>query len=177
MFSKMNYIISFILYFISFIVLYNIFSFLNIDEKVFFFLTPTVNTNPTINESDKPENILKAEGSSKPLKLTKPEIGRHTWALLHSMANTYPENPTEEEKEIMKKFFYGLAKSYPCKVCGGHLYKLLNKKGLKLDSRKEFIQNICEIHNIVNKVLNKTQFDCNKAFEVWNGNYSCDIYK
>ena len=152
-------IFSFIFYFFGFLIIYNILSYINFDEKVFFFLVPT----KTKKESESQENILKAEGSSKPLKLTKPEIGRHTWALLHSMANTYPENPTEEEKEIMKKFFYGLAKSYPCKVCGGHLYKLLNKKGLKLDSRKEFIQNICEIHNIVNKVLNKTQFDCNKA--------------
>ena len=166
----MPYVFSFLLYILSFIIIYNVLSYLNFDEKVFFFMTPTV--IPKKQESS--DNILKAEGSSKPLKLTKPEIGRHSWALLHSMANTYPENPTEDEKTMMKKFMYGLARSYPCKVCGGHLLKMLDKKGIKLDSKKEFGEYLCNIHNIVNKVLNKTLFDCNKTFDVWNGNYKCD---
>ena len=161
----------FFLRFFLFIMIYYILSYINLDEKVFFFLTPTF----TKKESESSENILKAEGSSKPLKLTKPEIGRHSWALLHSMANTYPEKPTEEEKNLMKKFMYGLARSYPCKVCGGHLLKMLDKKGLKIDSKNEFGEYLCNIHNIVNKVLNKEKFDCNKTFEVWNGDYKCNI--
>ena len=167
----MSTIFSFLLYFFTFIIIYSSLSYINFDEKVFFFLTPTITTKESISK----DNILTAEGSTKPLKLTKPEIGRHSWALLHSMANTYPENPTDEEKKLMKKFMYGLARSYPCRVCGGHLLKMLDKKGLKIDSRKEFGEYLCNIHNIVNKVLNKTQFDCNKTFDVWNGNYKCNI--
>ena len=169
----MNQIFSFLLYIFTFIIIYKILSFLNFDEKVFFFLTPT-NINTKIKDSEKPENILTAEGSSKPLKLTKPEIGRHSWAILHSIANGLPDNPSEEEKKLMKKFMYGLAKSYPCKVCGGHLLKMLDKKGVKINSKKEFGEYLCNIHNIVNKVLNKSEFDCNKTFDVWNGNYKCD---
>ena len=119
----MTKVFSFLIHLFSFIIIYNVLSYINFDEKVFFFLTPTI----IRKESENPDNILKVEGSSKPLKLTKPEIGRHSWALLHSMANTYPDNPTEEEKKLMKKFMYGLAKSYPCKVCGGHLLKMLDK--------------------------------------------------
>ena len=166
----MSTIFSFLLYFFTFIIIYSSLSYINFDEKVFFFLTPTITTKESISK----DNILTAEGSTKPLKLTKPEIGRHSWVLLHSMANTYPENPTDEEKKLMKKFMYGLARSYPCRVCGGHLLKMLDKKGLKIDSRKEFGEYLCNIHNIVNKVLNKTKFDCNKTFEVWNGNYKCN---
>ena len=168
----MNQILSFLLYFFSFITIYYILSILNIDEKVFFFLTPT-KIDTIIKDSEKPENILTAKDSSKPLKLTKPEIGRHTWAILHSIANALPDKPNNEEKELMKKFMYGLARSYPCKICGGHLLKMLNKKGVKINSRKEFGEYLCNIHNIVNKVLNKTDFDCNKTFEVWDGNYKC----
>ena len=165
----MNSIIYFILHIFSFILIYNICSYINLDEKIFFFLTPT-NPNNTIKTKD----ILKAEGSSKPLKLTKPEIGRRTWALLHSIANTFPENPSEKDKIMMQKFLYGLARSYPCKICGGHLIRMLNKKGIKMDNRTEFINYLCNTHNIVNKVLNKTEFDCDKAFDVWNGNYQCN---
>ena len=170
----MNSFLNFIFHIFSFIIIYNILSYINFDEKVFFFLTPTNSgTSPEIKIKD----ILKAEGSSKPLKLTKPEIGRRTWALLHSMANTFPENATEEDKNIMKKFMYGLARSYPCKVCGGHLIKMLNKKGINMNTRKDFVNYICHIHNIVNKVLNKTEFDCEKAYDIWNGNYQCNINK
>ena len=165
----MNSIIYFILHIFSFILIYNICSYINLDEKIFFFLTPT---NP--NNAIKTKDILKAEGSSKPLKLTKPEIGRRTWALLHSIANTFPENPSEKDKIMMQKFLYGLARSYPCKICGGHLIRMLNKKGIKMDNRTEFINYLCNTHNIVNKVLNKTKFDCDKAFDVWNGNYQCN---
>ena len=165
----MNSIIYFILHIFSFILIYNICSYINLDEQIFFFLTPT-NPNNTIKTKD----ILKAEGSSKPLKLTKPEIGRRTWALLHSIANTFPENPSEKDKIMMQKFLYGLARSYPCKICGGHLIRMLNKKGIKTDNRTEFINYLCNTHNIVNKVLNKTEFDCDKAFDVWNGNYQCN---
>ena len=166
----MNSIIYFILHIFSFVFLFNLFSYINLDEKVFFFLTPTKSSD--IN-SQRNKDILKAEGSSKPLKLTKSEIGRRSWALLHSMANTFPENPNEEDKNMMKKFLYGLARSYPCKVCGGHLIKMLDKKGIKMNNRNEFVNYVCNTHNIVNKVLNKTEFDCDKAFEVWNGNYKC----
>ena len=157
----MNSIIYFILHIFSYIIIYNIFSYINLDEKIFFFLTPS-----NSKENNKNKDILNAEGSSKPLKLTKPEIGRRTWALLHSITNTFPDNPSNEDKNMMKKFLYGLARSYPCKVCGGHLLKMLDKKGIKMDNKKEFINYICNIHNIVNKVLNKTQFDCDQAYNV-----------
>ena len=167
----MNSILNFLIHFFCFIIIYNLLSYINLDEKVFYFLTPTISNN---SHESKNKDILKAEGSSKPLKLTKPEIGRRTWSLLHSIGNTFPENPTEKDKNIMKKFMYGLARSYPCKVCGGHLIKMLDKKGIKMDTRKEFGNYICNIHNIVNKVLNKTEFDCDKANEVWNGTYKCN---
>ena len=163
----MNLNSSFLFHFFLFIFIYYILSYINFDSKVFFFLTPS---SPSSSIS---KDILKAEGSSKPLKLTKPEIGRRTWALLHSIANTFPEKPNEYDKNMMTKFLYGLARSYPCKVCGGHLIKMLDKKGIKMDSRDDFGNYICNIHNIVNKVLNKSQFNCNKSYEVWNGNYKC----
>ncbi len=122
----MSTIFSFLLYFFAFIIIYSSLSYINFDEKVFFFLTPTITTKESISK----DNILTAEGSTKPLKLTKPEIGRRTWALLHSIANTFPEKPNEYDKNMMTKFLYGLARSYPCKVCGGHLIRMLDKKGI-----------------------------------------------
>ncbi len=144
---------------------------LKVDEKVLFFLTPTVKDE---KKSKKDGDLLTPQGAKKPLALTKQQIGRHTWALLHSMAVSYPNEPTDEEKEKIKNFMYGLAYNFPCKICGSHLLKMLDKEGVKANSREEFVGYICKIHNIVNKVLNKTQFDCKEAFEIWGGDCRCD---
>ncbi len=146
-------------------------SWLKVDEKILFFLTPT-----KAEEKEKPKqgDILTPEGASKPLALTKQEIGRHSWALLHSMAASYPIEPTEEDKTKMTNFMYGLAHNFPCKICGGHLLRMLNKEGVKCNSRDELVGFMCKIHNIVNKVLNKPQFDCKKAFDIWGGDCGCN---
>ena len=175
----MKPIFAFIIYVFGFIVFYNLLSYLKADEYVFFFLTPKAESSlPTSKEkknTQKKEEILTPEGSKKPLALTKQEIGRHTWALLHSMAAAYPLDPTEKDKKLITQFMFGLAHNFPCKICGNHLMKLLNKKGVKNNSREELVQYMCDIHNIVNKVLNKEQFDCAKAAEIWGGDCGCEV--
>ena len=53
----MNSFIYFILHIFSFLIIYNIFSYINLDEKIFFFLTPTINDNTNRNK-----DLLKEEG-------------------------------------------------------------------------------------------------------------------
>lgn len=53
--------------------------------------------------------------------LDKDELGRSTWNLLHTMAATYPEKPSESQKEDIKKFFGVLSRSYPCEFCAKDL--------------------------------------------------------
>ena len=144
---------------------------LNIDQHLFSFITPS---NTTVKKQ-KIGEFLTPEGASKPLTLTKQEIGRNTWSLLHSIAASYPNEPTKEDKQQVTNFLYGLANLFPCKICGSHLLKMLNKEGVHADSREELVNYICKIHNIVNKVLNKPQFDCKKAFDFWGGDCGCDV--
>ena len=161
----------FITYTIGFIIFYKSMSLMKIDNKLFSIILPNKNKKKLKKRIG---DLLTPEGASKPLTLTKQEIGRNTWALLHSMAATYPNDPTEEDKNQIKNFMYGLANNFPCKICGSHLLKMLQKDGVKADSREELVHYICKIHNIVNKVLNKQQFDCKKAFDIWGGDCGCD---
>lgn len=159
-----------IIYIIGFIIFYKAMNFLYVD-KIIFGIFGLNNDKPKANSED----LLTPTDSSKPLKLTKQEIGRHTWALLHSMAASYPTVPTEKDKKLMEDFLFGLAVHYPCKICGTHLLKMLKKHGVKHGSRDELINYMCDIHNIVNKVLNKEKFDCSKAKDVWGGDCGCDV--
>ena len=161
----------FIIYIIGFIIFIKSMYSMEIDVKLFSIILPNKNKKKS---QKKIGDLLTPEGASKPLTLTKQEIGRKTWALLHSMAATYPNEPTEEDKNQITKFMYGLANNFPCKICGSHLLRMLQKEGVKADSREELVHYICKIHNIVNKVLNKPQFDCKKAFDIWGGDCGWD---
>lgn len=44
-------------------------------------------------------------------------LGKSTWNLIHSVAASFPENPTEEEKKNVSDFFISLSKVYPCPHC------------------------------------------------------------
>ena len=161
----------FLTYIVGFIIFYKIMLWLNIDQHLFSFITPS---NTTVKKQ-KIGEFLTPEGAAKPLTLTKQEIGRNTWSILHSIAASYPNEPTKEDKQQVTNFLYGLANLFPCKICGSHLLKMLNKEGVHADSREELVNYICKIHNIVNKVLNKPQFDCKKAFDFWGGDCGCDV--
>ena len=112
--------------------------------------------------------------AKKPLALTKQEIGRHAWAVLHSVAASYPAIPSEEDKTNVENFIKGPAHNFPCKICGKHFVKMLNENPIKDNSREELVYYICDIHNQVNKFLKKPIFDCKKAFDIWGGDCGCE---
>ena len=161
----------FVTYIIGFIIFYKIMLIIGFEQKLFsiFFSNKTAPI-----QTEKIGDFLTPEGAAKPLTLTKQEIGRNTWTILHSIAASFPNNPTEEDKKQITNLMYGLAHLFPCKICGGHLLKMLNKEGVKANSREELVNYICKIHNIVNKVLGKPIFDCKRAFDFWGGDCGCD---
>ena len=161
----------FFTYIIGFILFYKIMLLIGFDQK---FFSIFINNNNTSIEKEKIGDFLTPEGATKPLTLTKQEIGRNTWSLLHSIAASYPNEPKEEDKKQLTNFMYGLAHLFPCKICGSHLLKMLNKEGVHANSREDLVKYICKIHNIVNKVLGKPIFDCKKAFDFWGGDCGCD---
>lgn len=44
----------------------------------------------------------------------------------------------------------------------------------KYNSREEFVYYLCDLHNKVNKRLNKDIYDCKKAFDIWGSDCGCD---
>lgn len=51
---------------------------------------------------------IKPDDKSSPLAVSKEELGRHTWVLLHSIAATYPLEPTENDKVALYNIISGL---------------------------------------------------------------------
>ena len=83
--------------------------------------------------------------------------GPKAWFFLESICITYPEFPTNEEKDKYKSFFYSLINILPCKLCNNHYLEFINKNPLTdkiLSKRENVIKWILKCHNNIN-TLNK----------------------
>ena len=84
--------------------------------------------------------------------------GPSLWHYLHVMSFNYPNNPTLQEKQYYKNFVLNLQNVLPCKYCRINLKNNLKKNPIKmchLKNRHAFSYYIYNLHEIVNKMLNK----------------------
>jgi hypothetical protein len=84
--------------------------------------------------------------------------GPPTWFMLHTISFNYPNNPTSEDKIYYKKFILNLTNILPCKYCRINLKNNLKKMPLTMEhlkNRESFSRFVYELHEMVNKMLNK----------------------
>ncbi|KAI1319587.1 FAD dependent sulfhydryl oxidase [Xylariaceae sp. FL0255] len=94
-------------------------------------------------------------------------LGRSTWTLLHSIAATYPTNPSVQEQSDLKGFMRLFSRLYPCWVCAEDFQNYMAREQVRVGSRNDFGTWLCEAHNAVNTKLGKPVFDCSKWEERW----------
>lgn len=85
--------------------------------------------------------------------------GPGVWHTLHTMSFNYPVEPTDDDKRNYRNFVLNLKYVLPCGKCRKNLRK--NFKKLPLDmkhmaSRDSFSRYIYRLHELINKMLNKT---------------------
>lgn len=95
------------------------------------------------------------------------KLGRSSWTLLHSIAATYPENPSNKHQSDLKQFLKLFGNFYPCWYCGEDFEKYMDKNEPATGTQDEFGKWLCEAHNDVNAKLGKPQFDCNLWKRRW----------
>jgi hypothetical protein len=74
------------------------------------------------------------------------------------MSFNYPVNPTNEDKKNYRDFVLNLKNVLPCKYCRINLSNNFKKKPIQMchmKSRDTFSRYIYELHETVNKMLNK----------------------
>ena len=110
-------------------------------------------------------------GSTSPLNAV--ELGRATWPILHRMTLSYPKNPTDVQKDSMRRFINAFSWLYPCKVCATDFRDKIVELEPKLDSRQDLSIWMCQQHNLVNEKLGKKKFNCSiRALEILYGRES-----
>lgn len=84
--------------------------------------------------------------------------GPAAWHFLHTMSFNYPVHPSAEDKKHYRDFVYNLRHVLPCKYCRINLGNNLKNKPLlmcHMQSRATFSRYIYELHELVNKMLDK----------------------
>jgi len=105
------------------------------------------------------------------------QLGRATWAFLHTTAAYYPDKPTTKQRANMLSLLRALPILYPCTWCAQDFGQDIEKHPPDVSSRTTLGRWLCERHNEVNEKLGKEQFNCSKVDERWKdgpSDGSCD---
>tara|TARA_B100000963_G_C22418901_1_gene576758 strand:- start:130 stop:747 length:618 start_codon:yes stop_codon:yes gene_type:complete len=84
--------------------------------------------------------------------------GPSLWHYMHTMSFNYPVKPTKEHKKNYKDFIINLKNILPCGHCRENLkknFKYLPLKMCDLKNRDAFSRYVFNLHETVNKMLNK----------------------
>lgn len=84
--------------------------------------------------------------------------GPAQWHMLHTISFNYPIHPTKEQKLQYKNYILSLQHVLPCSACRKNLktnFKHLPLKMSDLKSRDSFSRYVYNLHNLINKMLNK----------------------
>jgi len=87
------------------------------------------------------------------------------WSVIHITALAYSKKPSYSDKKAAKEFFEALQFILPCPICREHLKTHLVKYPITphLDRREDLFKWTVNLHNEVNKSLNKATFTENEA--------------
>lgn len=91
------------------------------------------------------------------MKLPPSVWGPLFWHTIHITAIGYPQNPSYSQKRAAKEFYESLSFLIPCPVCREHYSGYLQKMPISphLDRRDDLFKWTVQLHNEVNKTLNK----------------------
>jgi len=104
--------------------------------------------------------------SSQNFKGFSPKIwGPSAWKFIHTVALSYPDNPTPFDKENYKSFFLSLQNVVPCGKCRDHYSKNIKDININnyLDNSSSLFLWTNKIHNLANATYGGKQTDVNIA--------------
>jgi hypothetical protein len=112
-----------------------------------------------------------------PYKNISPNLwGPHLWKFMHLFTLSYPNEPTEDEKDTAYNFFTAIQTVLPCEKCRynfkNHLETLTEEV---LDSNENLVKWLFDIHNEVNKSTGKPIFSFDNFINMYITNNTATL--
>ena len=95
--------------------------------------------------------------------------GPHLWFFLHTISFTFPQNPTYDNKLKYLEFYNSLKYMLPCELCRTHYIQHIQHAPPNTNSRKDLVIWTIDLHNRVNKSLNKREYTYQEVIELYRG--------
>lgn len=112
-------------------------------------------------------SIFNTQETLKHNLFNKDKAGFYVWSIMHLYSAFIPEIPTEQEQEEIGTLVELLGKYFPCKECSAHFKEMIIKNPVQAQTRGDFMNYVCKIHNIVNQRIGKEIFPCENIKEIW----------
>ena len=95
--------------------------------------------------------------------------GPHGWKFIHYVSLGYPENPTINDKNFYKNFYYSLQDVLPCEKCRINYKKNIMEHPIDphLENKDSLVKWVIDIHNKVNEELNKPKLEYQEAIDLY----------
>lgn len=104
--------------------------------------------------------------------------GSSLWFSLHTISMNYPNYPSNEDKMNYKDFFISLKNVIPCTVCKKNYIRHLKENPIdsKLNTRKDLVYWLIDMHNMVNAEIGKKQMSYNAVIQKYESIYNKKIF-
>ena len=95
--------------------------------------------------------------------------GPHGWKFIHYVSLGYPDNPTIDDKNLYKNFYYSLQDILPCEKCRINYKKNIMENPIDphLENKDSLVKWVIDIHNKVNEELNKPKHEYQEAIDIY----------
>jgi len=111
----------------------------------------------TYRNKKQKKNYTRKDFNSKDGMLTR-VWGPSMWHTLHTISFNYPVHPSAQDKKSYRNFILQLKYILPCGKCRDNLRKNFKQLPLKMNdmrTRETFSKYIYNLHELINKMLNK----------------------
>jgi len=102
--------------------------------------------------------------------------GPGAWQFLHSITLSYPDQPTEQDKQNHIDFFNSLKNVLPCEKCKNHFQENLQTHPLEnsLEDKESLFKWLVDVHNKVNVDNGKKELSYDEVTELYEKMYTKD---
>ena len=95
------------------------------------------------------------------------------WNYIHMVSLHYSNHPTKQEMDNNFNLVQNFMNTLPCDKCKKEIKKLVTNKDLQLslENRDKFVKYFWNIHNSVNKRLNKRRISLKEFYKLYESKY------